>query len=385
MRTIIVGAGIAGLWLAEQLAKRGDRVTVLEKDKRLGGRVVTAAAGYEIGAGRIAAPHRRILALVRRFGLSTYAHSDGTRWMSLDGDSYENDFSDVWDAVLRLIRRLDPDVLATHTLRDLAEQILGPAAAKEILQKFPYRAETETLRADLGIRTFDGDMAASTKFMGVVGGLSRIITGLAEACRAAGVQIRLNTTVADVITDDKKTVVLADGGRLVADRVVLAIPVTALRELPLTRDLPLLRLLTMKPLTRFYASTTLRLTERVVTDSPLRFIIPIRDDVIMISYVESQDTEPLRGLTGPALIRRLTAEVDRLFPGTEIAWAKSYEWDEGCSYWLPGRYDPAAASVAAYDCAGVHLCGESFSLHQAWMEGALDHAAGLLDYLDRRS
>lgn len=378
MRTIIVGAGIAGLWLAEQLAKRGDRVTVLEKDKRLGGRVVTAAAGYEIGAGRIAAPHRRVLALVRRFGLSTYAHTDGTRWMSLDGDSYENNFSDVWDALLRLIRSLDPDVLATHTLRELAERILGPKAANEILQKFPYRAETETLRADLGILTFDGDMSASTKFMGVVGGLSRIITGLAEACRAAGVRIRLNTTVIDVIGN---AAVLADGSSVAADRVVLAMPVSALRELPCTRDLPLLRLLAIKPLTRFYASTTLRLNERVVTDSPLRFIIPIRDDVIMISYVESQDTEPLRGLTGPALVRRLTTEIRRLFPGTEIAWAKSYEWEEGCSYWLPGRYDPAAASVAAYESAGVHLCGESFSLHQAWMEGALDHAAGLLDYL----
>ena len=367
-----------GTLLAEQLAKRGDRVTVLEKDKRLGGRVVTAAAGYEIGAGRIAAPHRRVLALVRRFGLSTYAHTDGTRWMSLDGDSYENNFSDVWDALLRLIRSLDPDVLATHTLRELAERILGPKAAKEILQKFPYRAETETLRADLGILTFDGDMSASTKFMGVVGGLSRIITGLAEACRAAGVRIRLNTTVIDVIGN---AAVLADGSSVAADRVVLAMPVSALRELPLTRDLPLLRLLAIKPLTRFYASTTLRLNERVVTDSPLRFIIPIRDDVIMISYVESQDTEPLRGLTGPALVRRLTTEIRRLFPGTEIAWAKSYEWEEGCSYWLPGRYDPAAASVAAYESAGVHLCGESFSLHQAWMEGALDHAAGLLDYL----
>jgi len=215
--------------------------------------------------------------------------------------------------------------------------------------------------------------------MGVVGGLSQIINGLAAACRAAGVRIRM-AAVTDVVADGK-TVVLANGTRLKADRVVLALPVTALRELPYIRDLPLLRRLTIKPLTRFYASTTLRLKENVVTDSPLRFIIPIRDDVVMISYVESQDTEPLLGLTGDALVRRLTTEVRRLFPGTEIAWAKAYEWHEGCSYWLPGRYDPVAASAEALDIAGLHLCGESFSLHQAWMEGALDHAAALLKSL----
>ena len=378
MRTIIVGGGIAGLWLAEQLAKRGDHVTLLEKD-RLGGRIITSAAGYEIGAARIASTHRRVLALVRRFGLTTYAHTKGSRWMSLSGESYENDFSEIWAAVLRLLRRLDPDVLATHTLRELAERILGPKMTESILLKFPYRAETETLRADLGIRTFDGDMAGSTKFMGVVGGLSQIINGLAAGCRAAGVRIRM-AAVTDVIAGGK-TVVLANGTHLKADRVVLALPVTALRELPCTRDLPLLRRLTIKPLTRIYASTTLRLKERVVTDSPLRFIIPIRDDVVMISYVESQDTEPLRGLTGDALVRRLTTEVRRLFPGTEIAWAKAYEWHEGCSYWLPGRYEPVAASAEALDIAGVHLCGESFSLHQAWMEGALDHAAALLKSL----
>jgi len=381
MRTIIVGGGLAGLWLAEQLAKRGDRVTLFEKD-RLGGRIITSAAnGYEIGAARIASTHRRVLALVRRFGLTTYTHSRGSRWMSLRGDSYENDFSEIWAAVLRLIRQLDPDVLATHTLRELADRILGPKLTESILQKFPYRAETETLRADLGILTFDGDMAGSTKFMGVVGGLSQIIKGLAAGCRAAGVRIRI-ATVVDIIGN---AAVLADGSSVVADRVVLALPVTALRKMSCTRDLPLLRRIAMKPLTRVYASTTLRLKERVVTDSPLRFIIPIRDDVVMISYVESQDTKPLLGLTGDALVRRLTTEVRRLFPGTEIAWAKAYEWHEGCSYWLPGRYDPAEASVAAYDVAGVHLCGESFSLHQAWMEGALDHAAGLLDYLKRGS
>ena len=71
MRTIIIGAGIAGLWLAEQLARRGDTVTVLEKYDYIGGRILTSDDGRELGAGRIHDSHHRVHALLRRFGLHT--------------------------------------------------------------------------------------------------------------------------------------------------------------------------------------------------------------------------------------------------------------------------------------------------------------------------
>ena len=67
MHTIIVGAGISGLWLAEQLALRGDKVTVLEKSDYLGGRIVTSERGFEIGAGRIATHHRHTMDLYHTF------------------------------------------------------------------------------------------------------------------------------------------------------------------------------------------------------------------------------------------------------------------------------------------------------------------------------
>jgi hypothetical protein len=66
-----------------------------------------------------------------------------------------------------------------------------------------------------------------------------------------------------------------------------------------------------------------------------------------------------------------------------ILWAKAYEWSDGCSYWLPGDYDPATESAAALQpfpktAPNLHICGESFSMNQAWMEGSLEHAAALL-------
>lgn len=389
MHTIVVGAGIAGLWIAEQLAKLGDEVMVLEKADYLGGRVLTSDLGYEIGAGRVATNHRRVLGLVRRFGLETFPHGSGYAWKSADTDIRPNDFDVVWSQIVRLIAKFDAKTLATHTLRQLATRIFG--FTDQLLIQFPYRAELDTIRADLGLRSFVGDMGGKTSFVGVKGGLTQIITGLADACKTRGVTFRLNTTVTDVLG----TTVQTTEGPIPCDRVILALTSEVVRKFPCMRTFKPLRHLRMEPLTRIYAkfATAWPFKERIVTDSPLRFIIPIVPElgIVMISYTESQDTEYFKGLKGLQLIGALQQAIHRLFPNDTmplILWAKAYEWTYGCSYWLPGNYDPVAESKAAlqpFPRRRLHLCNESFSLHQAWMEGSLDHAAALLDLLKRQT
>ena len=94
-------------------------------------------------------------------------------------------------------------------------------------------------------------------------------------------------------------------------------------------------------------------------------------------------------LTGDALISALRHDLGQLFPGQvipDIVWARPYEWSDGCSYWLPGSYDVVAASAEALqplpEWPDLHLTGESFSLRQAWIEGALEHAAALWKSLE---
>ena len=62
---------------------------------------------------------------------------------------------------------------------------------------------------------------------------------------------------------------------------------------------------------------------------------------------------------------------------------KAHSWPEGVSYWLPGSYNPEAICKEALHpfpskYPGLYVCGESFSLRQGWMEGALENAALLL-------
>jgi hypothetical protein len=109
----------------------------------------------------------------------------------------------------------------------------------------------------------------------------------------------------------------------------------------------------------------------------------------MISYTEGVDARRFMRIMNDkgedALGEHITGLVREMFPQKDIPdplFFKAHPWDFGCTYWLPGHYDPEAMSKEALhplkSMPGVYCCGESFSLRQAWMEGALESADLLL-------
>lgn len=396
-RTVVVGAGIAGLWIANRLAAAGEHVTVLEAYGKPGGRVLTSKHGYELGAGRIHRSHRRVRTLLRRYGLHETALSPAIAWHPVGSPPVPNQFDAIWSAVCTELRRLRPSTLASHTLRELAEVILGKVHADRLLEMYPYRVETERMRADVALAAFEGEMHGHQGFTVCREGLSAMIAGLVRDLRAAGGTLRLNTRVTDVQrigSSDRYRVLLERGQPITADKVILALHATALRALPVTAKMPALQHLGMAPLTRIYAQYPGGWRHgREVTDSPLRYVIPIdpHNGVVMISYTDDRDTKRWHGLSGEELTSAIQSEVRRLYgPRTpDPLWVRPAEWKEGTTYWRPGHYSPARMSRAALqprsDMPGLFCCGESFSpTQQAWMEGALAHAELLWDLLQRR-
>lgn len=399
---IIVGAGIAGLWIADQMVAAGipgSQITILEKYDYIGGRIVSHTKDgmvYEIGAGRIHESHHRVQALIKRFGLTWRPNGSTIDWRQLGAPkSQVNRFEDTMTALIPVLSALPAADLATHTIAELLSKVMGSGAA--LLEKYPYRAEVEQLRADVALTAFKGEMGTHTGYGSVVGGLSAITRGLAASLRAAGVRIRTGCTVTNVTAASSvyEVHVKEREKPMKAERVILALHATALRRLPVVRDAEPLKHLVMAPLTRIYAQypggpdgSWFTGIPRTVTDSPLRHIIPIdpATGLIMISYTDDRDTAFWSGLKGPALTAAIQKEVRALWPELEIPeplWVRPYEWTEGCTYWRPGLYDPVAMSRAAMQprpstMPGLYMCGESFHVgQQAWIEGALSHAEEL--------
>ena len=108
----------------------------------------------------------------------------------------------------------------------------------------------------------------------------------------------------------------------------------------------------------------------------------------MISYTDSDDARPwfkvLEQKGEKGLGKEIMKEVRHLFPMIKIPDPlvfKSYDWHTGCTYWLPGTYNPQDLSkkiMKPFLTYNIYVCGESYSMRQAWVEGALEHSEAML-------
>ena len=181
---IIVGGGIAGLYVGLDRLRKGHRVCILEKYKYVGGRIVTHKKdGYqwEIGAGRIATTHHRVLGLMRYYGLhATPIQSESV--LVQPAAVVHNPFEDLVETWMRPLTALGPSVLGLHTLGALLSRVHGPTKAKAFQVLFPYWAEIHTLRADLAIPSFLNEFGSSARYVVCAEGYQAITDRMAAEC-----------------------------------------------------------------------------------------------------------------------------------------------------------------------------------------------------------
>jgi monoamine oxidase len=427
---IIVGAGIAGLYTAIQLLRQPGgpkpRITVLEKYKHIGGRVDTAKVtkdgkswSWEAGAGRISRSHTLLMGLLKRYGLHFMPIGETVQFKRDIASPLEpNIYESGMPAFLDPVAALPATDLARHTLRQLLEKVHGQKTTDEYLLHFPYRAEVGVMRADLALDTFRHEMGTQAGFGICAEGLSTLIDHMVEELESLGGGVQPHHEVVHVEQAGRRSPVQLkvrvgppkDGvgrpvQRMEAPHVIFAVEADALREMPGLPAWSGLRHLRMEPLLRVYAvfpeigkEVAAAFSSRIVTPDPVRFVIPgdLKKGVVQISYTDSEDARHWKptldekgeeGL-GMAVVERLRELVTPSLP-TPL-FSKAHYWKHGATYWLPGAYSPQEMSRQALHpfpdtLPGVHFCGESYSLRQAWMEGALEHADALVKRLRPRS
>lgn len=414
---IIIGAGLAGLRCGIELLRKSPSasIVILEKYSYKGGRVVSysktlediegkcSTIQWENGAGRIFSGHKKVLELVDKYKLTKIPLSKDQMYME-NGTLEENRFEQGLSLLLPQIRRLDPKILGQHTLREILVKLLDKDLANELMLMFPYRAELDTLRADLAIQSFTREMGTYEGYFIVKEGLSSLIKAMVSEFKEKGGHLFTSHDVHHIIQEANSVLVecYTAAGQVLfrAPKVICALHSDAMFQIPAFSKSRILKHLDMKPLLRIYAvfptekgNSWFQGLPRVVSPGPIRYFIPMNPacGTCMLSYTESQDAERLMRILNTrgeeALWEHLLKEIRKMFPDKEIPeplfW-KAHPWTSGCTYWIPGDYDPQEMSLESLHpypqtMPGVYWCGESFSLRQAWMEGALEQADLLLE------
>ena len=312
--------------------------------------------------------------------------------------------------------------LTDWSISEAVATVLSPAGYRFVTDAFGYDSGIRPHNAGDAIQYLVGTGYPSGAARVPIAGMDRIPRDLAGRFKAAGGSVRLGHDVRRIQMDGGKTVLsFADGSGVRARRLVLTLPIPALEALADASAVingsiwrRLYGSVEGFPATKLYcwynrpwwrdgraAPTGLRTT----TDLPNRMIFyfdeaPERPAALLAAFTDTRNNEPIISRAGgrsggaPAsagLLEAVTEWLQTAHPGAAVPapiGSAFQHWgadprEVAWHFWRAGVNSDETMALAAQpdESLPIHLCGEVFSRHGAWVEGALETAAALVERL----
>jgi monoamine oxidase len=206
-RVVIVGAGVAGLVAARELASAGVDVQLLEARDRVGGRVITLRPpGWplpvELGPEFVHGEPEALKALLDEAGIGWKVLGDRHHWRHPRGSRSRLELlPDLWEGASRVLSRVDHDG-PDRSAADFLDSLRLPGEERQRFELFvrgfhaaPLRdVSVQSLAADLGGSDSDEDSDQAR----VEGGYGRLVEWLSEQLGARRCGVHLGSAVRQV-------------------------------------------------------------------------------------------------------------------------------------------------------------------------------------------
>jgi monoamine oxidase len=433
-KVLVIGGGMAGLVAAHELQRQGHKVTVLEAQNRVGGRIYTLrtfAPGLyaEAGAMRIPRAHTLTLEYCRQFGLPLrefvtgnpkgLVHVGGVR-LTMQQALEQPDML-PFELAAHETGRTSEDLWqeATADIRALVEQA-GDEAWEEIVQRYDeyslyeflkekgfsegaieyyavmnflesdmHNALVEILREDLG--------RAYVDMVEIEGGMDRLPVAFYHQLQD---RVRMGVEVRAIEQDESGVTVHCRQGpdrySLHGDYAICTVPFSVLRtiERRFSREKErAIRQLNYHASTKVVVQVRRRIWEEhdgiyggaSVTDLPIRRLnYPTPDPTttrgaLLASYTWGQDALQWGSMDVETRVEQALEDLEQLHPGIteefEVGDSHAWygdRWARGAfAMFTPGQQTSLHDAIVKPE-GRVYFAGEHCSLYHAWIQGALE-------------
>ena len=421
---IVVGAGLAGLSAAVRLRKDGARVTVVEARDRVGGRVLTIRDGFakgqhaEAGGDFIDHGQEEIRRLADQYGLPvrtilrqgfSFVRDKGRGQIHGRPMKGERAWKPIVDrakpwieAYRRAEQRWESAVVRSMAQRSVAQwldEIHADGNMRAMVRGLRgfFLADPEDLSLLVLIEQLASEEPGAEPEGRIEGGNDRLPKAMAVEL---GEAVHLNTTARAVHDDQTSvsvTVERAGGDRtqMNADYVILAVPVTTLRAIEITPDLPLEQAKVFERLKYGRVTKSLLQFDRRFwkrkgrspaygTDAPTGAIWDANEEqrgpagilTLMAGGQASEDTQKILAQEG---VQGLVHALDWLKPDDaallhshHVTWEHD-SWAQGGYAYFDPSFDPAWRPWLARPHGRLLFAGEHTSIKwQGYMNGAVE-------------
>lgn len=420
---IVIGAGLSGLHAAQVLEDGGLRVTVLEANNRVGGRVHTLSdkpEKPESGGSEVGALYARVRDQVQRFGLELQPWQVDKIDFALDVGGTLMAAKD-WptspkNRLPEALRKLPPMAVNSAFLpkdsglkeldswledaRNTADPSLydfykSKGADDETMRLLALSNQADSLKDESlfwnmrGQKIVDWGRSAGP-FSHVVGGMTKVPVAMAGSLKG---ELILNSPVAAISTDEiSVTVSCVNGKKYKAKYAICTLPASVLRTIKITPGLPALQAEAVASIpygqsTSIFFAIKEKFWEVDGLGSSLwsdggagrayNWLVPNGNYIWM--YLTGPTNMALRNAREAEVITYATSALNKARPSTKgriepiaaVNWSAN-PWSRGTfAYRRPGQIAKFGNIVAAAH-KQLHFAGEHTAVLQSGLEGAME-------------